>query len=36
VLAVVVFVLLGGFGGGDLRGITAVMGLALIAFRGSS
>ena len=34
-MAVVVFVLLGGFGRGDPRGITAVMGLALIVFRGS-
>jgi hypothetical protein len=36
VVAVVVFVLLRGFGGGDPRGITAVMGLALTVFRGSS
>jgi hypothetical protein len=35
VVAVVVFVLLGAFGAGDPRGITAVVGLVLIVFRGS-
>jgi hypothetical protein len=30
-----VLVLLGGFGGGGPRGITAVMGLVFIVFRGS-
>jgi hypothetical protein len=36
VVAVVVFVLFSGFGRGELRGITAAMGLVLIVFRGSS
>ena len=35
VVAVVVFVLLGGLGGGGPRGTTAVMGVALMVFRGS-